>query len=258
MKALRLFILAGVVAGLIGVLPASAAGQTGSIGIHSAAVCKDMATVTVTGTTTVANNRVDAFLYYKNDKGQEVLLAQGSTAAFGAGPFTLAINLPYREGATEGETLRVEVKLKKLTRDGKAYETVSTVSQNVTVADKYCFGTCSVTVDTADKAPAAGALTLRSHFGDWFRPEGRLQGAVPVAAGQKVRVVFVGVSCDWAVRVWYYPKTGDKTPKMLPAQYWPNDYEANVLNGTNPYTTSFARGLKPTHPLESGDPFVVK
>jgi hypothetical protein len=45
---------------------------------------------------------------------------------------------------------------------------------------------------------------------------------------------------------------------MLPAQYWPNEFQANALNVTNPYTTAFGKSLKATRPLESSDPFVAK
>lgn len=256
MKRLSALVLAGLLAGLIGVLPAAAA--SASISIYNTAVCKDEATVVLTGSSTYTNNRVEAYLYYKTDKGEDVLLAQSASTAFGAGPFMLALTLPYTAYAQENEVLRLDVKLRKLSTDGKVYETVSKTSQNVTVADKYCHGKCSVTVDTIDKTPASGTLTLRSHFGEWFRPEGRLQGALPVAAGQKVRAVFVGVTCNWPVRAWYYPRSGDKTPLMLPAQYWPNEFQANLLDGTNPYTTAFAKSLKSTRPLESDDPFVTK
>jgi hypothetical protein len=257
MKIIRITMLLGLLAGVLGVMPVSAADSV-SVGIYSIAACKDTTTVTLTGSSTYSNNRLDVGIYYKNDKGQDVLLRQTFTSAFGSGAFTLAVTLPYlANNRHEGETLRVEVQVQRLS--GNTYVDVGPlVAQTVTVADKYCFDKCTVTVDTSDRAPAAGTLTIRSHFGSWFRPEGRLHGAVPVSANQKVRVAFVGLPCDWTVRVWYYPKTGDKTPKMLPAQYWPNEFQANDLDGTNPYTTAFSKGLKPTHPLESDDPFVVK
>ncbi|HLF25635.1 MAG TPA: hypothetical protein VJG32_04815 [Anaerolineae bacterium] len=258
MKRARLWVGAVLLIGLMfGAWPAAAADSV-SVGIYSIAACKDVSTVTVNGSSTYSNNRLDVSLYHKNDKGQDVLLKQVFSSAFGAGQFMLAVTVPYTNtAAAEGEALRVEVQAQRLS--GNTYVDVGNqVVQNVTVADRNCFTKCSVTVDATDTAPAAGTLTLRTHFGEWFRPEGRLQGAMPVSAGKKARVVFVGVPCNWPVRVWYYPKTGDKTPKLLPAQYWPNEYQANQLNGTNPYTTSFAKGLKPTHPLESDDPFVVK
>ena len=258
MRIARLLLVIGLLAGMLGALPVAAAPSSAGVSIHSIAACKDVTTVAVTGSSTYSNNRLDVGIYFKNDKGKDVLLRQVFTPAFRSGPFTLAVTLPYADtAAMEGEVLRVDVQLQRLS--GNTYVNAgSLTSQNVTVADKNCIGKCSVTVDTTDKAPAAGALALRSHYGSWFRPEGRLHGAAPLSVGQSARVVFVGVPCGWSVRAWYYPKTGDKTPKMLPAQYWPNEFQANELDGTNPYTTAFAKGLKPTHPLEPDDPFVVK
>ena len=257
MKGIPILVAVGLLAALIGVAPASA-GSAVSIGIYSIAACKDETTVVVNGSSTYSNNRLDVGVYYKNDKGEYVLLKQVHSPTFGSGSFMLAVPLAYPDNAaTEGETLRVDVQLQYLS--GNSYVNVGPLLiQNVTVADKYCIGKCTVTVDTADKAPASGTLTLRSHFGEWFRPEGRLHGAVPVSAGQKVRAVFVGLPCDWPVRAWYYPKSGDKAPKMLPSQYWPNEFQANSLDGTNPYTTAFAKGLKATHPSEPDDPFAAK
>ncbi len=257
MKGFHILVAVGLLAALIGAPPASA-GSAVSIGIYSIAACKDETTVVVNGSSTYSNNRLDVGVYYKNDKGQYVLLKQAYTFAFGAGSFMLAVPLAHPEsGTAEGETLRVDVQLQYLS--GNSYVDVGPLLiRHVTVADKYCIGKCTVTVDTADKAPASGTLTLRSHFGQWFRPEGRLHGAVPVSAGQKVRAVFVGLPCGWAVRAWYYPKSGDKTPKMLPSQYWPNEFAANSLDGTNPYTTAFVKGLKATHPPEPDDPFITK
>ena len=55
----------------------------------------------------------------------------------------------------------------------------------------------------------------------------------------------VALPCNWTVRAWYYPATGkDRTPRMLPAQYWPYEFAATSQDGANPYTTSFAKGLK--------------
>jgi len=258
MKITRLLILVGLVAALSASLPASAATPSVSVGIYSIAACKDTTTVVVNGSSTYSNNRLNVNIYHKNDKGDYVLLKQAYSSTFVAGPFMIAVTLPYTNKAVaEGEVFWIDVQLQRLS--GGSYVNVGNlVTQSATVADKYCFDKCTVTVDTSDKAPASGTLTLRSHFGSWFRPEGRLHGAMPVSAGRTARVVFVGVPCDWPVRAWYYPKTGDKTPKMLPAQYWPNDFQANALDGTNPYVTSFANGLKPTHPLEEDDPYVVK
>jgi hypothetical protein len=258
MKITRLLIVAGLLAALFGTLPAAAATPSVSVGIYSIAACRDTTTVAVNGSSTYSNNRLNVNIYHKNDKNEYVLLRQAYSATFGAGTFMTAVTLPYaNQAAAAGAVFWIDVQLQRLS--GASYVNAGNlVTQSATVADKYCFDKCSVTVETSDKAPASGTLTLRSHFGSWFRPEGRLHGAMPVSAGQKARVVFVGVPCGWPVRVWYYPKTGDKTPKMLPAQYWPNDFQANSLDGTNPYVSAFAGGLKPTHALESGDPFVVK
>ncbi len=258
MKITRLLIVVGLLAALFGALPVSAATPSVSIGIYSVAACRDTTTVAVNGSSTYSNNRLNVNIYHKNDKGEYVLLKQAYSATFGAGPFMTAVTLSYRnKTAAAGEVFWIDVQLQYLS-GGSYVNAGSLVTKSATVADKYCFDKCSVTVDTSDKAPASGTLTLRSHFGSWFRPEGWLHGATPVNAGQKARVIFVGVPCDWPVRAWYYPNAGDKTPKMLPAQYWPNDFQANSLDGTNPYVTSFGKGLKPTHPLESDDPFVVK
>ena len=257
MKGFHILVAVGLLAALIGVAPASA-GPAVAVGIYSIAACKDETTVVVNGSSTYSNNRLDVGVYYKNEKGQHVLLKQVYSPAFGAGSFMMAVSLAYSDNAaTEGETLRVDVQLQALS--GGAYVDVGPLlMQNVSVADKNCIGKCTVTVDTADKASTSGPLTLRSHYGEWFRPEGRLHGALPVSAGQKVRAVFVGVPCGWTVRAWYYPKSGDKTPKMLPSQYWPNEFQANSLDGTNPYTTAFAKALKATHPTEADDPFIAR
>jgi hypothetical protein len=249
--------LSVVVVSLFSALPAMADTPNGTVGIANIAACKDMTTVTVTGSTTYANNRIDAGIYYYNGSNW-VLLAQASSPAFGSGSFRLAVTLPYTSAnASEGEVLRLDVQLQR--SSGGSYVNVGDyISQYVSVADKYCFGKCSVVVDTSDKAPASGTLTVRSHYGAWFRPEGWLHGAMPVIAGQRAQAVFVGLPCNQVVRAWYYPKTGDKTPKMLPAQYWPNEFQANGLGGTNPYTTAFAKGLKATSPLEADDVFVVR
>ncbi|MFN8597666.1 MAG: hypothetical protein U0559_15970 [Anaerolineae bacterium] len=102
-------------------------------------------------------------------------------------------------------------------------------------------------------------MTLRSHFGSWFRPEGRLQGALPVLAGQALNGMIVGVPCDVTMRVWYYPATGkDRTPKLLPSQYWPAEYGTAASNGSVTYATSFKLGLPATKPLEADDPYAPK
>ncbi|HEY4691472.1 MAG TPA: hypothetical protein VIK33_19340 [Anaerolineae bacterium] len=257
MKTVRSLVLVGLLAALFGARPVVAAGDSVTVGLVSAAVCKDATTVTFSGSSTYSNNRLDVGIYYTNDKGEYVLLRQVFTPAFGSGPFTIMVSLPYNTPMTEGKVLRLDAQMQRLSA-GSYVNVGSLLAVDVTVADKNCLDKCSVALDTTDAAPANGTLTLRSHFGAWFRPEGRLQGALPVIAGRKAHLVFVGVPCNWAVRAWYYPKSGDKTPKMLPAQYWPNEFQANKLDVSNPYVTSFAKGLKPTHPLEEDDPFVTK
>jgi hypothetical protein len=258
MKTARLFILVVIVTGLFGAFAGSASGQSGAVGIYSVATCKDSATVAVMGMSTYATNRVWARIYTKNDEGEDVLLDKEYTDAFGAGRISLAIVLSYAKRSVKGGTsLRVDVQLERL--GGNTWTTVGpVVSQYVTAADKSCLGSCTVTVDTADAAPAGGTISMRSHYGSWFRPEGWLHGALPVSAGHRARVVFAGIPCGWTVRAWYYPNSGDLAPKMLPAQYWPNEFAATVADGTNPYTTSFAQGLLATDPLEADDPFVTR
>jgi len=232
--------------------------QSSSVGIHSIAACKDSTTVAVIGSTTYATNRVRVAVYTTNDKGENVLLDQEYTDSFGSGRVSVAVVLNYRKRAVSaGTALRVEAQLERLS--GNSFVGAdAVVSQYAVAADKSCLGLCTVTVDTSDVAPADGTITLRSHYGAWFRPEGRLYGAVPVRARHQVRATYVGLPCNWAVRAWYYPATGDTVPKMLPAQYWPNEYAATMADGTNPYTTSFAAGLPATHPIEDDDPFVTR
>jgi hypothetical protein len=258
MKAGRLFVLVALAASLVFVISSSAAASSGAIGVHSIAACKDSTTVAVIGSSTYANNRVHTAAYYQNADGNDVLLAEDYTPAFGAGRISLAALLKYvKTPVGAGTVLRIDVQLQRL--NGNSYVNVGgIVRQYTTVADKSCVGLCSVTVDTTDAAPTDGTITLRSHYGSWFRPEGRMYSAVPISAGRRARVTFVGLPCGWTVRSWYYPKAGDTTPRMLPAQYWPNEYAATDADGTNPYTTSFAAGLPATHPLEEDDPLAVR
>lgn len=234
--------------------PASAA--TGSIGIASIAACKDTTTVTVAGSSSYSTNYVKVSVYKGDSKGNYHLLAETSTETFGSGSFNLPVTVDYSaKSVAEGTSLRIEVRLK-----ATGSSTVSgPITTYVQAADKYCFGKCSVSINTLDKAPASGVVTLRSHFGSWFRPEGWLHGAVPVVAGQALNAMIVGAPCDSTMRVWYYPATGkDRTPKMLPSQYWPAEYGTALSDGSASYTTSFKRGLPATKPLETGDPYAPK
>ena len=257
MKVLRLLMLVSVITGLFGVAPASAAGS-GSVGFGGVAACKDSTTVAVNATSTYANNRIRVDLYFQ-EKGEWKLFKQAYTSAFGAGSSTSTVSLNYPgEGASEGEPFRIDAVLQRLS--GNTYVDLASASQTVSVADKYCLGKCNVVIETTDKASAAGTLAVYTHYGSWFRPEGRLQGSLTVAAGQKVSATFPGLPCGWTVRAWYYPKprTGDKTPRLLPSQYWPNEFQATTLDVSNPYVTSFAKGLKATDPVAPNDPFAAK
>ena len=258
MRTVRLSILVIFVTGLWFVRPVPAQATSTSISIHSAAACKDTTTVAVIGTTGFASSRVQVQLFFRNALGQYVYKAGFTSNPFDAGPISMAVELNYaREPVSAGSLLRVDVRLERLS-GGSYVDVLGVVSLTTTAADRSCVEACSVTVDTTDAAPSDGTLTLRSHYGSWFRPEGRLQGTATVGAGRPLRATFVGIPCGWTVRPWYYPKTGDTTPKMLPSQYWPSEFAATVADGTNPYTTSFAQGVPPAHPLEANDPFVVR
>ena len=81
---------------------------------------------------------------------------------------------------------------------------------------------------------------------------------MPVTAGQKLQNTFPALPCNASARIWYYPSTGkDRTPKLLPSQYWPDGFG---LSGDPAivYATSFAKGVKATAPLEPDDPYAPK
>jgi hypothetical protein len=240
------------------VSPAAASGPTGLIGIYSVAACQDTTTVAVSGTASAATNRIKAWINKQNDKGEWFQLANTVTAEFNSGSFMMPLVLDYFGKKVEGGTpLQVVVKLQS--RSGNSWVDVSSTSTIVNASDRTCQDKCSVTISTTDKAPADGVITLRSHFGSFFRPEGRLHTAVSIKAGQRVQYAVVALPCNWTVRAWYYPATGkDRTPKLLPAQYWPHEFAATLLDGANPYATSFAAGLKATAPLEKDDPYAPK
>ncbi|NTU62852.1 MAG: hypothetical protein HGB05_05480 [Chloroflexi bacterium] len=240
------------------VSPVAASGPTGTIGIYSVAACQDTTTVAVSGTASAATNRIKAWIYKPNDKGEWIQLANTVTANFTSGSFMMPLVLDYFGNSVKGGTpLQVVVKLQSLS--GNSFVDVSSTSTIVNASDKSCQNKCSATISSTDKAPADGVITVRSHYGSFFRPEGWLHSAMSIKAGQRPFYSVVGLPCNWTIRVWYYPATGkDRTPKMLPAQYWPNEFAATQQNGANPYTTSFARGLKATAPLEPGDPYAPK
>ncbi len=240
------------------VSPAAANGPTGSIGIYSVAACQDTTTVAVSGTASYSDSRIKAWVYKQDSNGNWDLLTSTVTANFSSGSFLIPIVLNYFDKAVDGGTsLQVVVKLQS--RSGGSYVDVGSTATTLNASDKTCQNKCSVTINTTDVAPASGVITVRSHYGSYFRPEGWLHGAMPVTAGQRAFFTVVGLPCNWGVRAWYYPATGkDRTPKMLPAQYWPNEFGATTQDGSNPYTASFAKGLKASAPLESGDPYAPK
>ena len=241
------------------VSPVAANGPTGAIGIYSVSACQDTTTVAVSGTTTYATNRIKAWVYKLNSNGDWVLIADTVTSNFSSGDFLMPLVLNYFKRSVSGGTaLRVDVQLQG--SSSKGFSNVGgVVSAYVNASDIDCKDKCSVTISSTDRAPVNGTVTLRSHYGSFFRPEGWLHSAMPVKAGQSLHYSVVALPCNWTVRAWYYPATGkDRTPKLLTAQYWPNEFAATGEDGANPYTTSFAKGLKPTAPLEPGDPYAPK
>jgi len=240
------------------VSPVAASGQTGMIGIYSVSACQDTTTVAVSGTTTYATNRIKAWIYRLNSNGEWVLLADTVTANFGSGDFLTSIVLDYFDKAVSGGTsLQVVVKLQGLS--GHSFVDVGSASTIVNASDKDCQNRCSMTISTSDRAPANGVITIRSHYGSFFRPEGRLHSVVPVKAGQALRYSVVALPCNWTVRAWYYPATGkDRTPRLLTSQFWPYEFAATTADGANPYATNFAKSVKATAPLEYGDPYAPK
>jgi hypothetical protein len=239
--------------------PVSAATQPGFIGVYSLAACKDTTTVAVSGTSIYATNRVKVSVYVQNSDGDYVFRRSVTSDNFSSGDFLIPLTVDYSDKkVAEGTALRVDVKLQR--QSGGSFTTISgPISTYVSAADRSCKDKCSVTITTLDRAPANGTITLRTHFGDWFRPEGRLYGAIPVSAGQRLHNTVVGVPCNATARVWYYPATGkDRTPRLLPSQYWPVDYGVSEQDGAIPYAASFARGVPATKPLEADDPYAPK
>jgi hypothetical protein len=247
-----------VVIALLLVIPVSATTPTGAGGIFSVAACKDTTTVAVSGNSGWATNRIVVNVYYLNSQSKWIWLQQATSGNFGSGYFNLPIFVDYHKKAVaENTLLQINVQLQRLS--GGSFVDFATDTTTLTVADKNCVDKCSVTLTTSDRAPVNGIITLRSHFGSWFRPEGRLYSAIPVNAGQAAHITTVAVSCNVTVRAWYYPASGkDRTPKMLPTQYWPGEFAATTADGSIPYTTSFAKGLPATRPLESDDPYAPK
>ncbi len=215
--------------------------------------------MSVSGASTYATNRVKVSVYLRNSKGVYKIHQEAVSGNFGSGSFGLGVVVDYgRQALSSDADIRIDVQLQR--QSGASFADVGAVASTyVRVADKNCQGKCAVTISTSDKAPTKGTLTLRTHFGAWFRPEGRLYGAIPVNAGAALRMTFVGLPCDVTGRVWFYPATGkDRTPRLLPAQYWPTDFGIDSSTGAVVYTTAFAKGLPATKPLESDDAYAPK
>jgi hypothetical protein len=254
MKKISLTLLAMAVL-LTLVSPAAASGPTGSMAIYSVAVCKDAAIVTATGTTTYATNRVRVRINAPDSNGKYYLHKEVYSGNFGSGNFVLPIVASYSKNQlADGKLVYIDVQLQGMSGNNFVYVGPQ-LTTSATVADKNCKNKCLVTVSSSDKAPANGVITLRTHYGSFFRPEGRLYGVMPISAGQRLQNTFPALPCNASARIWYYPSTGkDRTPRLLTSQYWPNGFG---LSG-NPaivYSTSFAKSIKATAPLEPDDPF---
>ncbi len=244
----------------LSISPIGATELSGTVDIYTSSVCRDTATVAATGSTGWATNRIKINIYKQDSHGNYNWFASATSDTFGSGNFTVPVAVDYStKNVAEGTNFRIDVELQHQGGTSGGFYTAATTSTYLTVTDKYCYNKCSVTIASRDKALTNGTLTLRSHYGSWFRPEGRLYAAIPIHAGQYVKTTIVGVACDWTVRAWFYPSTGiDRTVKMLPSQYWPNEFAATMADGALPYTTSFAYGLPATKPLESDDPYAPK
>jgi hypothetical protein len=239
--------------------PEVLASTSNGLGIYSVAACRDTTTVTVSGSSAYATNRIIASVSYLNSNGKYVLLQQITSSNFGSGNFWIPLVLDYHtQPVAAGTSLQIIVQLQRSTGSGFT-NLGDPLTTYVNAANRYCLNQCSVTLSTSDRAPVSGVVTLRSHFGSWFRPEGWLEGAMYVGAGQAVQATFADVACNAWVRVWFYPATGvDRTPRMLPSQHWPGEFGTLAADVSTPYATSFAKGLPATKPLESDDPYAPK
>ncbi len=236
---------------------------TNQVGIYSVAACRDTTTVTVSGSSAYATNRVVASVSYWNtsdsDDEKYTLLQQTTSFNFGSGNFWIPIVLDYHTQLVDaGTSMQIIVQLQRSTSGGFT-NLGDPVTTYVTASNRLCLNQCIVSISTSDRAPVNGVVTLRTHFGSWFRPEGWTQGETYVNAGQAVQATFADVACNARVRVWFYPASGaDRMPRMLPSQLWPGEFGTPDAGASAPYATSFAKGLLPTKPLEANDPFVSK
>jgi hypothetical protein len=230
----------------------------GTASIYAVAVCKDTAVVTVNGNSTDATNRIRVRINAPDANGKYYLHKESYSGNFGSGSFVLPIIVSYSKNQlADGKLVYIDVQLQRLSGntfvDSGPQQTVA-----ATVSDKFCKNKCLLTLSSSDAAPANGVITLRTHYGSLFRPEGRLYGVLPISAGQRLQNTFPALPCNFTARVWYYPATGkDRTPRLLNSQYWPNGYG---LNGDPAivYATSFAKSVKATAPLEPDDPYAPK
>jgi hypothetical protein len=247
----------GLMLALVG--PAAAA-STGQVGLGNIFACKDTARVSVFGTSSYAVNRVKIRVFVRSSQSEEYTLrAKTFSENFDGGDFSLDVIVGYSDKAIDaGADIRIDAQLQRQSSGGFV-DLGNSVSAYTQVADQFCRGRCAVTINSTDKVPAKGTITLRTHFGSWFRPEGRTYGALPVNAGTALRATFAGLPCGMTARIWYYPATGkDRTPRLLPAQYWPTDFGIDSATDGVVYVTSFARSLPATRPLESDDPYAPK
>ncbi len=170
------------------------AAVSNTIGIYTATACRDTTTVTVSGSSAYATNRVRVSLLVQNSDGDYILTRQVTSSNFGSGNFWLPIVVDYHTQPVDaGTSLEIIVQLQRQSGGGFV-DLGGQVTTYVTAADRYCLNQCSVTVTTSDRAPASGVVTLRSHFGSWFRPEGWLHGVVSVNAGQTLQATFADVA----------------------------------------------------------------
>jgi hypothetical protein len=253
------WLLLGVVLGLSLLVVLSVSADAGGVtSLYSVIPCKDSTTAVADVYSTYVTNRLRVSVYYQDDNGEYKFLRDAKSSAFGSGGSRVMVNVVYIDQQVSAyKPLRIDVQLERSYGVGNWTNVGPMFVHYVGALDKLCAGACSAVVETSDLAPSDGTITLRSRYGSWFRPEGSLLGAQPVTRNSRALLTFAGLPCDWTVRAWYYPKTGNTTPQLLPSQYWPSEYAVNQLGGTNPYVTSFAAGLPATAPLEEDDPFVV-
>lgn len=226
------------------------------IDIYSVVACRDTTTVTVSGSSAYATNRVLASVSFLNSDGDYELLQQITSSNFGRGSFWIPLVFDYHTQPVDADTsLQIVVQLQR--SSGGAFTNLGDpVTAYATAANRHCREQCPVIVSTSDRAPVNGVIALRSHFGSWFRPEGWLHGVASVYAGRAVHATFATVPCDAWARAWFYPASGaDRTPRMLPSQFWPNEFGTGSAGDSAPYATSFARGLPAIRPLEPDDPY---